>query len=62
VCVRVCLDFVFFGFFLCVSCDHFVPVLLALVLLALVSSVQYYAERLAEKNVCEMTYSVSSKM
>jgi len=51
--------------FFCVSLNHFIPVLLAFVVLGnldLVSSqfTRFSFKRLAGKNVSEMTYSVSS--
>jgi len=42
----------------CVSFYHIIPVLLALVVLGLVSSVP--SQEISGKNVAEMTYSVSS--
>jgi len=45
---------------LCVSSDQYIPVLLDFVVLGLVYFLPYKANRLAGKNVSEMTYSVSS--
>jgi len=57
--VFICNGLVCIFIFFCVSLDHFGSVFSNFVLLGLVLF-QYQAKRLDGKNVCEMTYFVSS--